>query len=78
MPTSLQWRLGIATKLRAIFYFAQNKNTHHPRALIEKYLTIIPTLTTHLHLMPRSRMVELHFHSPIYLFDKGKVVPVLN
>jgi hypothetical protein len=25
-------------------------------------------LTTHLHLVPRLRMVELHLHSPIYLY----------
>jgi hypothetical protein len=25
-------------------------------------------LTTHLHLVPRSRMLELYFHSPIYLY----------
>jgi hypothetical protein len=50
---------------------------HDPRALMKMHLTVIPTLITELHLMPRSRMVELYFHSPVHLYGKGNV-PVLN
>jgi hypothetical protein len=58
-----------------LLHIVQTVSEAHPASYPMGYLGLFPwgqsgrgvKLSTHLHLVPRSRMVELNLHSPIYL-----------